>query len=166
MNKLLNRILIIIFVILTLQITSFCNSKYSTNLIKNGKAVIAEPIIILESFENDSKLVNKLNFPLEYYFKIKNYNDNKINEVDFLYNIEIIESNNNFPIKYKIIDALTNEEINLNNNITENFKISKMLKEEKEYKIILDWEENEEEMPETVDFKIKINLEQYKIGEV
>lgn len=165
MQKLLNKIPVILLAVVLLQITSLSNSKYSTNIEQKGKAVIAEPIIILESFENDDKFVNKLDFPLEYQFKIKNYNDNKINEVDFLYNIEVIESNSNFPIKYKIIDTTNNKEIALNNNITENLKIQKQVKDEKTFKIILEWEEKEN-MPEEIDLKLKLNLKQYKIGEV
>lgn len=166
MKRLSNKITIVLVIILILQIINFTNSKYNTKFFQNGIAKIAEPIIVLESFEEENKLINKLDFPREYQFKIKNYENNKINEIDFLYNIEIIESNNNFPIKYKIFDVSNNKEIIVENGITETLKISKEIKEEKIYKIILEWEEKEFEMSENLNLKLKLNLKQYKIGEV
>lgn len=166
MKRLSNKITIVLIIIIILQIINFTNSKYNTKFFQNGIAKIAEPIIVFESFEEENKLINKLDFPREYQFKIKNYENNKINEIDFLYNIEIIESNNNFPIKYKIFDVSNNKEIIVKNGITETLKISKEIKEEKIYKIILEWEEKEIEMSENLNLKLKLNLKQYKIGEV
>lgn len=165
MKRLLNRLKVIVVAWIILQITVFCNSKYSTSFTQKGEGEIAEPIIILESFDNDEKLVNKLDFPKEYQFKVKNYTADKINEVDFLYNIELIKSNSTFPVKYKIIDLSENRELTINNGISEEIKISKQIKEEKIYKIIFYWEEIENEMSENLEFKLRLNLKQYKIGE-
>ncbi len=166
-SKLIKIVHVILFLLLLIlfQIVDFSNSKYSTNLFQIYGAQIAEPIIILESFKEDNKLVNKLDFPLEYEFEIKNYNELKTNEVDFIYNIEIEESNLNFPIKYKIIDLSNNQEIKIENNISEDLKIKKETKEEKKYKLVIEWEDEKEELSQMIDLKLKLNLKQYKIGE-
>lgn len=82
-----------------------------------GKGIIAEPIIIVEPLQDTiSMTVDKESVIDEYSFKIKNYeceeNGNKrINETDFLCNIEIVNSNNKFPISYKLYDCTTGKEI-------------------------------------------------------
>ncbi len=163
MKKSQNRIIIIFLLVLLIQMIGVTNSKYATSFFEEGKASIAEPVVELESFENVERVVNKLDFPIEYTFKLKNYKENKINEVDFLYNIEVIFSNNNFPIKYKIID-ISNGEIIENSQTL--FKLSKCIREEKIYKLIIEWDDKKIELSKDFDVKIKINLKQYKIGEI
>lgn len=162
MRKLQTKLLILFVLIIILQSIKITNSKYMKSFIKEYRGSIAEPIIELENYDSIEKLVNKFDFPMEYIFKIKNFNENQeINEVDFLYNIEPIFSNNNFPVKWKIVDESKNEIIT---NETF-FKLSKGHKEEKIYKLILEWDDKDIELSKDFDMKIKVNLKQYKIGE-
>lgn len=135
-------IILMLFIIIFLLV-NFSVSKYRFLITENGKAVIAEPIIIFEKGEVINTEYNKKSGELEFAFKIKNYlDDSNINEVDFMYNLEIIETNTNFPISYKLIDVTNNEEIILTNNISSNFFISKGNKEEDSYKLIINWDES------------------------
>ena len=83
-----NYILCMLVIIMILLI-NFSVSKYKYLITENGNAKIAEPIIVFEQDENLEIEYNKKTGQIEYAFKIKNYNDTKINEVDFLYNIEM-----------------------------------------------------------------------------
>lgn len=135
-------IILMLFIIIFLLV-NFSVSKYRFLITENGKAVIAEPIIIFEKGEVINTEYNKKSGELEFAFKIKNYlDDSNINEVDFMYNLEIKETNTNFPISYKLIDVTNNEEIILTNNISSNFFISKGNKEEDSYKLIINWDES------------------------
>lgn len=135
-----NYILCMLVIIIILLI-NFSVSKYKYLITENGNAKIAEPIIVFEQDENLEIEYNKKTGQIEYAFKIKNYNDTKINEVDFLYNIEIIGNDNNFPVEYKLINTDTNEIVNLVNNKSENFKIGTLVKEEDSYKVVVNWKD-------------------------
>lgn len=159
--------LIILTILLILFYTpNISISKYSSQIVQEGIASIAEPIIIIEEIvEPISMLIDKNSFPLEYSFIIKNYDGDKINEVDFYYNIEIQNSTENFPITYKLIENNTGEEIPLENNKTANLQICKSIEEEKNLKLILEWDRKEGELSDEINFIIKVNVIQQKIGE-
>lgn len=161
----IDKVLFIIFPMLLIIFSIFTTSKYATCITQEGKGIIAEPIIILESFEGEENLVNKLDFPKTYDFKIKNYNEEKINEVEFSYNIELETSDTSFPVKYKLIDLSENKVIELNNNKSGNLKISKNIKEDKTYRIFIDWENKNIKLDEKFFIKVKLNINQYKIGD-
>ena len=97
------------FIILTfLLITLFDNFSYARyyETINAGSyyAKIAEPIFMVlpiqETYEFEA---NEQNINKEYYFIVKNYDDNnpKVSEVDLEFDIEIELSNNNFPVSFK-----------------------------------------------------------------
>ena len=104
-NKLL--LLIIIFILL-LSFTNPIFARYYEILeMFSGKAIIAEPIVKIESLQDTIEMeINKETRIKEYNFVIRNYenigNIKRINEVDFLYDIEIKNSSDNFPIKYEL----------------------------------------------------------------
>ena len=113
---------------------------------------VAEPIIEIEKEKiiNINKIENKI-----FNIKIKNYNnDEKINEVDLEYYLELIMID---EIKIKIYR--NNEEIKLHNKKTEKFLLSKNSKQEDNYKIEILFSDNSAQ--EIFDeIKMKIYYEQ------
>lgn len=94
---------------------------------------IAEPIIIVE---NQDTIINENVQIEEFYFSIKNYNEIKVSEIDFLYEIEIKKSNENFPVKYELYDCSSSEEL-LNGKNKVVSKINKNKKINKKYKLVI-----------------------------
>lgn len=110
----------------------------------SGNAVIAEPIIKVESLQDTIiTAVNKESKIQEYYFIIKNFESDsinkRINEVDFLCDIEIKNSSENFPVKYELYDCKTGAEL-LNGTLkATEIEISKNVEIENKYKLVLYW---------------------------
>ena len=102
------KLIIITMFFIMLVLIRFSVSKYKTMITGNGRGNVAEPIIVLEKDTVINTEYNKKTGTLEYFFNIKNYNSEKINEVECFYNIEIIQDNTNFPIAYKLIDLSNN----------------------------------------------------------
>jgi len=152
------KIIILILFILYIPIISF--SKYISKFEIQGKANVAEPVIVIEEADFKSTIVNKKTFPIEYKFTIKNYIEDKINEIEFYYNIEVQAKPSNFPIKYTLIDVENEEDIILNGNKTDNLKILKEVKEEKNYMLLIEWDEKDGELSNETKLIIKINVEQ------
>ena len=160
-------IILILFLVVIISNISF--AKYSS-LISNikGEAIIAEPIIICERDNVIKSDFNKESVLPEYKFSIKNYlqdeNGIKINEVDFYYNIEIVNSNENFPVEYELYDCETGNKIELLENKTEFFNIAKGEKEDKNFKLLLKWNNNKQDkLSEFNNIKILIEVIQKKI---
>ena len=133
------KILIISFLIfLGIQISSLAYY-YKTVKSTKVKAVIAEPIIIIEKMQDVIEVkVNKDMKPEEYYFTVKNYKNDiydnkKISEIELFYNIEIKSFNNNFPISYELYDCNTGKRILKKEEI----KVPKNIEYEKKYKLVI-----------------------------
>ena len=131
-----------------------------------GRETIAEPIIKVETLqETISMEINKENEIKEYNFIVKNYeisNDIKrINEVDFLYDIEIKNSAENFPIKCELYEVETGKELLNGSNKVQGIEIKKNIEYEKEYKLKVTWK-NTENMSITNDIDIIITASQKK----
>ena len=139
-NKILFGI-ICFFIINFFMIKSF--AKYISNINIKVLGKIAEPIIICEKDDKISCTINKETIIPEYNFCLKNYlvyeKETKINEIDFKYNIEVINLDENFPIKYELYNVITGEKIDLVNNKTKYFNIKKGEKEDLYYKLKLNW---------------------------
>lgn len=126
-----------------------------------GKATIAEPIIKVEALKDKiSMQVNRESTIEEYNFCIKNYiNESKgkrINEVDFLYDIEIINSNENFPIKLELYEVGKEKELLNGTSKVSGLEIKKNLEYEKQYKLLAYWESKENMSDEnSIDIVIK-----------
>ncbi len=161
MLKKVKKLLLISLIIINIQIVSF--ARYYETLDKiQGYAVIAEPIVKLESLQDTIQLeINKETERKEYYFIIKNYeidskNNKRISEVDFSYDIEIEITDNNFPIKYELYDISTNEKIQNKSK----FDMPKNIEFEKKYKLVIYWNDLQEEMSNKADINIKVNVSQ------
>lgn len=107
-------------------------ARYYENLkMVNAKGIIAEPIVQVELLQDTIVAnVDKKNSIKECYFYLKNYliennnNNKRINEADFICDIEIKLTNLNFPIKFELYDCTTGEELLDGTNIVTRYKYS------------------------------------------
>ena len=130
MKKVIVVIILVIFVIiLTCSKTSFGKYFSKTNI--EIESEITKPIL---KVEGDTILnINTAKEKQAYIFKVKNYDEeNKVTEVDLEYSIEIL-SKENENIKFKIYKE--DNELNINENKTEKFLLSREKMQEDNYKI-------------------------------
>lgn len=159
-NSKLTTMIFILFIIIILLMCGYSMAKVIEQVIIKGEAKIAEPILLIDN--NPSLDITAANNYGIYTFKVKNYNEqDKITETDLQYYIEILSNTDN-SIN---IELYQNEnKINLNNNKTEYIKISKDIKEEREYKIKITYDKNKSNSIEDIIEKIqvKVHTEQVK----
>ncbi len=158
-SKVITTFIIVIITILLL-LCGYSMAKVIDQVIINGKAQIAEPILLVEN--NPSIDITAVNNYGTYVFKVKNYNEqNKITEVDLKYYIEIL-SNVDESINIKLYEG--EKEIELKNNKTEYMQISKLQKQDKEYKIVIKYDKNKLNSISDIMEKIqvKVHTEQVK----
>lgn len=128
------KIFIIFFVVLIINNKNIAKYIEKINIISETK--IAKPIIEIENYEKIVITKIDLEKEIEYKFKVKNYNEDQVSNVRFLYYIEIESDISKELVEYKLIYLEENKEIELINNRTQNIK---MLNEkyEKEYMLIV-----------------------------
>ena len=127
------KIFIIFFVVLIINNKNIAKYIEKINIISETK--IAKPIIEIENYEKIVITKIDLEKEIEYKFKVKNYNEDQVSNLRFLYYIEIESDISKELVEYKLIYLEENKEIELINNRTQNIK---MLSEkyEKEYMLI------------------------------
>lgn len=118
----------------------------------------ARPILKIESLQNVINKEISQNTPIqEFYFTIKNYEEvnleKNISEIPFFVEINLENSNSNFPIKYKIYDCEKNEEVR------EKIFIEKNVEFSKKYKVVATWQ-NQAKNYEYNQTEIIFNIEQ------
>ena len=153
-------IVLIIFLVLLLLFGGYSMAKSVEDFMLKGKAEIAEPILVVDN--NPAIDVTASKNVGRYSFKVKNFNEKgKITESDLKYNIEILSN-----VDDSIIIELYNNgnKINLNNNKTEYFTISKDKKVEREYTIKITYDKNKSTSIKDIMEKIqvKVHTEQVK----
>lgn len=152
-NRLITATLIIIIVIL-LMFCGYSMAKVIGEVIINGQAQIAEPILVIEN--NPSVDITETEKYGEYCFKIKNYNEqNKLSETDLKYYIEIL-SNLDDSIKMELYQD--ENKINLVDNKTEYITISKDKKDERDYKIKITYDKNKTNTINDIMEKIQVRV--------
>lgn len=148
-------IVISIMMIFFLSGFSMGKEMNKTNIETTGK--IAVPILKVENQE-PIEIVNKGQTGI-YTFKVKNYNENEeITDVDMEYQIEILGKTNDMEMKvYK-----NEKEINLIDNQTEKFTLSKEKMQEDNYK--LEIKANKDSVASEIiqEIQIKVHSEQKK----
>ena len=159
--------LLLILIFILIPIITYARYFEKIEAIK-GKATIAEPIFIVESLsEKIISEINKESGEKEYIFKIKNYikeNENKkrICEVNMSYNIEIINKNDSFPVKYELYEINSTENLIENDNKTKEIDILKNVEYEQTYKLVATWQEKDLDLASNDNVRIIINSSQIK----
>jgi len=154
-----NSILIIVsLIVVVLNMLYIYEKKSNSDLIV--KSQIKQPIIELKKDEIIKCQINQNSFPIEYCFEINNFKDDKINEIDFDYIIQIEKSDENFPVSYELFDCATNKKIELVDGKSELMKIKKYAKESKKFKLILNWRELDLELANKVKIDLKLEIKQ------
>lgn len=125
-------------------------------------AQIANPIFNVISLQKEiSCQINKETKLDTYKFKITNYDQiGNISEVPFEYDIEIIESDNRFPVEYELYEIGNTENLLLNSNKTNKFSIFPNLEYEKEFELLVKWKSKEGEIGAEKNIQIVVNSEQ------
>ena len=151
-NKIL--ITIIIIFIISMLFVGYTFAKSIESVMIKATSQIAEPILVIE---NDPSLdITAIENEATYNFTIKNYNENeKITEIKLKYYIEL-SSNVDESIDIKLYEH--ENEIQLNENITEYIEVSNKEKEEKQYQIKVKYDESKSESISEIMEKIQVRV--------
>ena len=160
------KVIIIIFVALIILIFFFSGFSIGKEFTKKdikGNTKVAKPLL---EVENGSSLeINNFNKEGVYEFKIKNYNkQGEKTEVDLEYYIEVLNDFENNGIE---INLFRNEQkIDINNNKTEKFILSKDEIKEDNYKLEVLYNEDKNINMEDIisQLQIKVHSEQMQEG--
>lgn len=132
---------LIIFFFIFISNYVFANYKTVIDGIINVE--LKNSIFMCNNSELQIQTMNSIeNNSFENTFNIMNFieEENLINEINFEYTIKIVPSNNNFPVKYKLIDLNNNCEISLNSNLESSTLELGTNKEQHNYKLIVYWD--------------------------
>ncbi len=136
-------------------------AKYTTTEKIDNKLEIAQPIFQVKGTEIAK--INSINNIGYYDFIVKNYDKEKIGEVDFLYTIEVI-SDIDDSVKFELYK--NGQLISLKNQKTEVMSIKGNIKTEEQYRLKVTYDETKGTNGKDIleDVQIKIHSEQGKIG--
>lgn len=160
-NNVIKLIQILLFT--TIIVVCYSLSKFYRAQAGETTAILGKPIvttnlqeIIIENLSPGQKQT--------YLFKVSNYEDNKISDVDMSYTIEI-QSEKYLPLQFelKIVENGTSIGENLlKNNVTETIHMG-IEKYEQEYELTILWDENEKnyQYSEEIDY-VEILLNSYQ----
>ena len=130
MKKEIIKIIVVAFV-LTIILSTLSLGKYFNKTKINVNSGVAIPIIKLEG--EQKLIINNNQENKVYNLAVKNYDENEqITQVELEYYIEIISKKND-DINFKIYKE--EKELNINNNKTEKFLLTKENKQQDNYKI-------------------------------
>ena len=150
MKKEIIKIIVVAFV-LTIILSTISLGKYFNKTKINVNSGVAIPIIKLEG--EQKLIINNNQENKVYNLAVKNYDENEqITQVELEYYIEIISKKND-DINFKIYKE--EKELNINNNKTEKFLLTKENKQRDNYKIeILLNEKISEDILQNVEIKV------------
>lgn len=150
MKKEIIKIIVVAFV-LTIILSTISLGKYFNKTKINVNSGVAIPIIKLEG--EQKLIINNNQENKVYNLAVKNYDENEqITQVELEYYIEIISKKND-DINFKIYKE--EKELNINNNKTEKFLLTKESKQRDNYKIeILLNKKISEEILQNVEIKV------------
>ena len=120
-----------------------------------AQADVAEPILDIDG--GGPIYITKANQKIVYEFKVKNFNSmEKLNEVNIEYYLEILGLTDK-RVSIKVFKE--NEELKLYENKTPNLKLKNSEKQEDNFKIEIEFDENTniEEMQQNIEIKIYAN---------
>ena len=150
MKKEIIKIIVVAFV-LTIILSTISLGKYFNKTKINVNSGVAIPIIKLEG--EQKLIINNNQENKVYNLAVKNYDENEqITQVELEYYIEIISKKND-DINFKIYKE--EKELNINNNKTEKFLLTKENKQQDNYKIeILLKKKISEDILQNVEIKV------------
>lgn len=150
----------VIFMILVLFIAGCSIGKSITEYVLQSKAEIATPI--LEVSSNPKINITAVNNIGEYKFKVTNFKEDKISDVNLRYYIEI-KANVDDSVKFLLYK--NDQEINLQNLCSEYITIEKGKKQEDNYtlKIIYDKDKSSNVYDILERIQVKVHSEQEKL---
>ena len=150
-------LIIVILIVIVLFFTGYSIGKEIINVNVNATTQIAKPIMIVEN--NPAIDITSIKNTGYYDFKVKNYNDNEINQIELKYWIEII-SKYDETISFKIYKD--NQEIPLTDNKTQEIKLEKNEKREQNYRLEIIYDKTKSTSTEDIiqDVQIKVHSEQ------
>ena len=153
--------MIIIFVLLLILLSGYTFAKSINEYRLRAEGKVAEPVLLVESEEPVQ--LTKENGVGTYTFKVKNYDEDKVSEVDLKYYIEIIPKISE-QVKYKLLK--NGIEIVLNNQKTEQIDMFKMEPREDVYTFELMYEKGGETVLKDViqELHFRVCSEQKWIG--
>lgn len=154
-------IISILLIIMVLFLVGFSMGKAFSKTMINGNAKIAKPIIEVENGK-EVEITSKDNKGY-YDFVVRNFNSQgEVNEANLFYNIEVI-SDLSEAIEVKIYKE--NLELKLENNKTEEMRLSHSVKQEDHYKIEIIYNKDKNLSLEEIiqDIQIKVHSEQEKV---
>ena len=136
-------------------------AKYTTTEKIDNKLEIVQPIFQVKGTEIAK--INSINNIGYYDFIVKNYDKEKIGEVDFLYTIEVI-SDIDDSVKFELYK--NGQLISLENQKTEVMSIKGNIKTEEQYRLKVTYDETKGTNGKDIleDVQIKIHSEQGQIG--
>ena len=149
---------IIISIVLLFFFSGFSIGKGFTETNINTNFSIAKPILVVDN--NSQVEIKNINDVGIYEFTVKNYDsEGNITQVDLEYNVEILtEIDGNLELKI----FKDNQEIDLNNNITRKYELTKDNKQEHKYKIEIKCDSKDVEQI-IQEIQIKVHSEQKQV---
>ena len=153
-------IIISVLVIITMFSGISLGKTIHNNYIKSNTQ-IAKPNLEVE--KNSEIQITEDKKEGEYIFKVKNYNtQDEVSEVDLKYYVEILENNKDTCLKYELYKE--NENIEIKDNKTMEFKLNKDEKKEDIYVLKIYYDSNKNNLGDIIkDIQIKVHSEQLKI---
>ena len=152
-------IIFIIAIILIFFFSGFSMGKGFSKKDVNGQTEIAKPILQVENGTNLE--INNSNNKGIYTFKVKNYNEHgEKTDVDLEYYIEILDDLRSKGIEIKLFKD--DQEIQINENKTEKFIMTKDKIKEDNYKLEITYDKNKNIKMEDIvkQLQIKVHSEQ------
>lgn len=166
-NKIINKekrrkaitYIILIFIVCLLYFSGYSFAKQIEKIKLQAQTPIAKPILILEGGENFTLTVEKSK--VIYYFKIKNYQEEKISEVDLNYYIEILPKKD-FPIQYHLYKE--EQEISLAEQKSELIEMPKGQKKDHNYRLEINYDKQTSKIEENIlqEIQLKVHSEQQR----
>ena len=166
MRKKKKELVILMISMIVICVNHIVLSKYDYVANCSVQSEIAKAVFVVEKDEIIKQQIDQKSFPIEYNFTIHNFQENKINEVDFAYIIEIHNSTGNFPFSYFLLDCDNNTEIQILDGKTETIYLQKHKKESRKFKLYLQWRELDGALAESVSINLRINAVQIKGGKI
>lgn len=155
---------IILLIALICAVTNIAYAKWTETKYLKGETQIKNPIILLSSSGEANIEISKDVGTYETSFSVRNFDTDitNVSEVAFGYTITITVSDLNFPIKYQLINTVTGETIELNENLETGTILIGTEATIHDYKIIATWNELDTttEVAESVNVGVKINARQ------